>query len=142
MTTARHGDTVRLHYVGRLGDGTVFDSTREREPLRVKLGEGVTLLSLEEAVVGMSPGDTRTVRIPSRRAFGAHRRNMERVLRRDQLPPDTKVRRGQRLRLTLPDGRQTIITVTRVTRSEIMYDANHPLAGQDLTFEIELVAID
>lgn len=142
MRTAQQGDTVLVHYVGTLDDGTVFDSTREREPFRVRLGEGITLISFEDAVVGMAPGEVRTVRIPCRRAFGSHRRNMERVLRRDTLPPGTKVRRGQKLRLTLPDGRQTIIVVTRVTRDEIMYDANHPLAGQDLTFEIELVAIE
>ncbi len=141
MSKASRGDTVKVHYTGTLADGSVFDTTAERGPMTLVVGNGLTLQNLEEAIIGMASGEKKTVHLQASHAFGRKAKNMERVMRRDQLPAGTKVKRGQTLRLTLADGRHTIFTVTRVLKDEIMYDANHPLAGQDLTFEIELLDI-
>lgn len=141
MTVAKRGDTVRVHYEGKLEDGTVFDSSRERDPLQVEIGGGSSLQSFEEALIGMTPGEQKTVEIPAHQAYGPHRRNMERVLRKDLVSVGKKVRTGQRLRITLEDGQVTVVKVINVAGDDVMVDLNHPLAGEDLTFEIELLGI-
>jgi peptidylprolyl isomerase len=142
MTFAKRGDTVRVHYTGKLKDGSIFDSSREREPLRFAIGEARTLATFEEAVIGMQPGEIKTVDIPCHRAYGPHRKNMVRAMRRDLVPDGLAVQPGQRLRITLEDGQTTIATVVNVAGGDVMVDVNHPLAGEDLSFEIELVEIE
>ena len=142
MANAEHGDTVQVHYTGKLRDGTVFDSSQQRRPLRFKIGAGNTLVSFEEAVIGMAPGETKTVIIPSAQAYGPHRKNMVRVMRRDLLPAGQTFEVGQRLRVTLEEGQTTVVTVTNVVGEDVMVDINHPLAGQDLVFDIALLAIE
>ena len=141
MMQAKLGDTVKVHYTGRLDDGTVFDSSSDRDPLEFTLGEGNIIAGFEEAVVGMSIGDAKTTLIPVDQAYGPHREEMVVVVERTQMPPDMQPEIGQQLQIQQPTGEAIPVIVTEVSDHEITLDANHPLAGEELTFEIELVEI-
>ena len=138
---AKDGDTVRAHYTGTLDDGTVFDSSLDREPLEFTLGAGMMISGFEEAIIGMQVGQSKTVTIPADKAYGAHNADLVFLIDRDQLPQDLNPEVGQRLQMLQTDGSTILVTVIAVFETEIAIDANHPLAGQDLTFEIELVEI-
>ena len=141
MAQAKNGDTVKVHYTGKLNDGTVFDSSEGREPLEFVVGTGEIIPGFEEAVIGMNEGETKTVTIPADKAYGPHNDELVLVVGREQVPPDLKVKIGDLLQVTLPDGHRVDVTVTALNDEAVTLDANHPLAGQDLTFEIELVSI-
>lgn len=141
MTQAKQGDTVQIHYTGKLQDGTVFDTSVEREPLSFSLGEGQVIPGFESAVVGMSPGETKTATIASDEAYGPRRSEMVLVVEREKIPDEIPLDLGQRLQLQGPQGQALPVVVTDVSDSEVTLDANHPLAGEDLTFDIELVSI-
>jgi peptidylprolyl isomerase len=141
MGEAKSGDTVRVHYTGKLNDGTVFDSSFERDPLQFTLGEGQIIPGFEQAVIGMNPGETRTTTVPSEQAYGPRREEMVLVTDRDQLPDNFEPQAGQQLQILQADGRAVVVKVNEVTESKVTLDANHPLAGQDLTFEIKLLDI-
>lgn len=138
---AKAGDTVQVHYTGKLDDGSVFDSSAGRDPLEFTVGAGQVIPGFEQAVEGMAVGQTKTVTIPAAEAYGD--RVAEAVLQvpREQLPPDLEPEVGQQLVMQSRDGRQIPIVVVEVTEDSITIDANHPLAGRDLTFEIELVSV-
>ena len=138
---AKDGDTVNVHYTGKLEDGTVFDSSVEREPLEFTLGAGTIVPGFEEAVRGMQAGQSKTVTIPSQEAYGPRHDEMVLVIERTELPPELKPDVGQQLQMQQPDGRAVSVLVTDVSETTITIDANHPLAGKDLTFEIELLEI-
>lgn len=133
---AEDGNTVSVHYTGTLADGTVFDTSVGREPLEFTIGEGNMLPGFEQAVKGMRVGESKTVTIPSEEAYGLPRDDLVAVLERSQLPEDLDPEVGQQL-----INGTTIVTVIAVSETTITIDANHPLAGKDLTFEIELVEI-
>jgi peptidylprolyl isomerase len=141
MAQPKQGDTVSVHYTGKLDDGTVFDSSVNREPLQFTVGDGHIIPGFEDAVVGMNPGDSKTVKIPSNEAYGPHVDEMVVVVDRSQFPEDLDPEIGEQLEMYRPDGQTMIVTVTDVTNSTVTLDANHPLAGKDLTFDIELVGI-
>lgn len=141
LATIKQGDTVKVHYTGKISDGTVFDSSREREPLEFTLGEGKLIPGFEKAVVGMDIGQTNTVTIPSEEAYGEKRQDMIVQVQKEQIPADIKPEVGQQLQIQQKDGGAIPVVITRVTESSVQLDANHPLAGQDLTFEIEVVDI-
>jgi peptidylprolyl isomerase len=141
MAKARQGDEVKVHYKGHLGDGSVFDSSEGREPLQFKIGEGLIIPGFEQAVVGMEKGENKTVLIPAAEAYGAYQEEMVAVVERDQFPVDLNPEIGQQLELGREEGQNMIVTVTEVTEKTVTLDANHPLAGEDLTFEIDLVEI-
>jgi peptidylprolyl isomerase len=138
---AKAGDHVKVHYTGRLSDGTVFDSSRDREPLEFTLGIGEVIPGFEQAVLGMEPGETKTVTIPAEEAYGPRREDMIIEVSRDQVAPGLQLAIGQQLQLRLQDGRVIPVVVADLSEETVTIDANHPLAGEDLTFEIELVAI-
>ena len=138
---ANDGDTVRVHYTGTLEDGTIFDSSRERDPLEFTLGEGQLIPGFEEAVKGMQVGQVKTAAIPVEEAYGPHRDELVMVVERDQLPEGMEPGIGERLQMQQAEGRAAVVVVTDVSETSITIDANHPLAGKDLTFEIELVEI-
>lgn len=142
MAQAKKGDTVKVNYTGKLSDGTVFDSSQGREPLEFTLGEGQLIPGFENAVEGMNPGDTSTVEIPSGKAYGSHDSDMVMVINRNELPPDLEPEVGDMLQMRGPDGSVAVATVTETGDDSITIDANHPLAGKDLTFEIELLEIE
>ena len=140
MAQAKSGDTVRVHYTGRLEDGSVFDSSEGREPLEFVLGAQQVIPGFEEAVDGLSPGEERSVSIPADRAYGPRREEMVLVVGRDQFPDEIQPEVGQQLQMS-QDGQVAIVTITGVSDADVTLDANHPLAGKDLQFDVQLVEI-
>ena len=139
---AKAGDTVQVQYTGKLSDGTVFDTSVGKDPLEFKLGSGQIIAGFDKAVTGMHVGDKKTVTIPAADAYGARRPDLVVEVPMSQLPGDIKPQVGMQLESTQKDGSTLVVTITRVTdNTSVTIDANHPLAGQDLTFEIELLKI-
>lgn len=141
MTGAQQGDTVKVHYTGKLEDGSVFDSSLQRDPLEFTIGEGQIIPGFEKAVVGMEAGQNKTIQIESTEAYGPRYDEMVQIVERTQIPDNISLEVGAQLQANHPEGGPIILTVTDLNDSEVTLDANHPLAGKDLTFEIELVAL-
>jgi peptidylprolyl isomerase len=141
MEQAKNGDTVKVHYTGTLDDGTVFDTSLGRNPLQFTLGEGQVIPGFEQAIVGMSPGESKTAEISVDGAYGPHNEEMVVSVDRSDFPNNIEPRVGQMLQLHQPSGQRIAVTVIEVSESSVTLDANHPLAGQDLTFDIQLVEI-
>lgn len=141
MTEARKGNAVKVHYTGKLKDGTVFDSSMEREPLQFTLGEGKMIPGFEQAVEGMKTGDKVTTEIPSKDAYGDRRDDLVVEVEKEKVPDNINPEVGQQLSIKQPNGSQIPVVVTETKPESIVLDANHPLAGKDLIFEIELVDV-
>ncbi len=141
MTRAKIGDTVRVHYMGKLDDGTVFDTTMTHEPVEFTIGTRQVIPGFEQAVIGLEPGESVTVRVPALKAFGAYRPEMVQSVHPSQLPDGLEPEVGQQLQIPRSDGNPFLVRVTEVSDASITLDANHPLAGQDLTFNVRLVEI-
>ncbi len=141
MTQAKSGDKVQVHYTGTLDDGTVFDSSSGREPLEFTIGEKQVIAGFEDAVVGMEKGQKTTTKIAVDQAYGQRREEMVVQVPREKLPDGLEPKVGDRLQVGQPDGRQVAVTVTEISETTLTLDGNHPLAGQALTFEIELVGV-
>jgi peptidylprolyl isomerase len=141
MTQAQVGDMVKVHYTGRLTDGTTFDTSVERDPLEFTLGEGELIAGFEQAVLGMAAGESKTTTIPADQAYGPHHAERMIDVERHHLPSDLQPEIGQQLQMTRPDGTTLSVMITTVTETQVTLDANHPLAGQDLIFDITLVEI-
>ncbi len=141
MTQARSGDTVRIHYTGTLDDGTQFDSSAGRDPLEFALGAGQVIPGFDNAVDGMAVGESKTVTIPANEAYGDHHERLVQAVSRSALPDDIEPAVGMQLQSQTAEGQVMTLVVTEVAEESITVDANHPLAGQALTFAIELVEI-
>lgn len=141
MTQAKAGDTVAIHYTGTLADGSQFDSSEGRDPLRFTLGSGQIIAGLEAAITGMSQGEKKSVTIAAAEAYGDHRPEAVQAVPRAQIPAEIPLEVGGGLQVQTPDGQTIPVTVASVTDEEVTLDANHPLAGKDLTFAVELVEI-
>lgn len=141
MTQAKRGDTVRIHYTGKLSDGTQFDSSAGKDPLEFSLGSGQVIPGFDEAVDGMNIGDSKTVTIPPEQAYGQKHEQLIQDVPKQALPDDITPEVGMQLQSKSPDGRVLHLVVTNVGDDTITVDGNHPLAGEDLTFDIELVGI-
>ena len=141
MAKVKFGDTVKVRYTVKLKDGTVCSSSADRDPLQFTIGKGQTLPAMEQAIVGMTPGESKTVDVPSDQAFGLHQKELVTVINRDQFPEEVKPEKGQQLELRQSGGKTIVVTVTDVSESTVTLDANHPLAGRDLQFEIELLEV-
>jgi len=141
MTAAKTGDSVKIHYTGTLEDGTTFDSSAGRDPLEFTLGSGQVIVGFDEAVTGMKPGEKKNVTIPADKAYGQRNEEMVITAPRDQVPPEINPEVGQQLQMAGPDNQMIIVQVAEITDEHIILDANPPLAGKDLIFDIELVAI-
>jgi len=137
----QEGDTVKVHYTGKLDDGTVFDSSEGRDPLQFTVGEGQVVLGFEEAVIGMELGESKTVEIPADKAYGPYDKEKVGIIDRSKFPADMELEVGQELTARPPSGEMITATVIVVSETSVTVDANHHLAGKDLTFEIELVEI-
>ncbi len=140
-TIADNNDFVEVHYTGTLQDGTIFDSSREREPLAFQMGAGQMIPGFENAVRGMSLNDVKTVTIPATEAYGEVLEEMIQEVPKEHLPEGLEPHIGQQLSSQMPNGQEVILKVKDVQEKHIVVDANHPLAGEALTFEIELVAV-
>jgi FKBP-type peptidyl-prolyl cis-trans isomerase 2 len=133
---------VKVHYTGKFEDGTVFDSSEQREPLEFTIGENQVIPGFEQAVMGMNPGESKTVTIPADEAYGPYRPEMVISVHRDEFPDNLAPEIGQRLQVRQANGQVIIVTVTDIEDEQVKLDANHPLAGRDLTFDIQLVDIE
>lgn len=141
MTQVKNGDTVHIHYTGMLKDGTPFDSSAGRDPLAFQVGTGQIIPGLDAAIPGMTVGDKKTVTVPCEQAYGEVDPGRRTSIPREQIPPDVPVEVGTRLQMQAPSGQPVPVVVVAADEASVTLDANHPLAGQDLTFDIELVAI-
>ncbi len=141
MAGVKEGDTVKVHYTGKLGDGTVFDTSAEREPLEFKVGAGMVIPGFEQAVLGLQPGESTDTTISPENAYGPRNDELVTNVNKEQLPEDMEVAIGQQLQVSMQNGQTAVVMVTDVTESFITIDANHPLAGQELTFSIEVVEV-
>lgn len=141
MSQAKSGDTVRIHYTGKLDDGTQFDSSAGREPLEFILGQGQVITGFDRAVEGMAVGDNKSVRLVPDDAYGQHQQELVQEVPRSALPAEIQPEEGMALQSKSPEGHVTNLIVTGLTDESITVDANHPLAGQALSFDIELVDI-
>jgi len=141
MTQVKPGDTVRIHYTGTLQDGSTFDSSDGRDPLEFEVGSGHVISGLDVALPGMTVGDKKTVNVPCQEAYGPIDPDMRQVIARSSIPPDISLEVGLRLQMQAPDGQALPVVVAELTDDEVTLDANHPLAGYDLTFAIELVSV-
>jgi len=139
MSQAKQGDSVKVHYTGKLDDGTVFDSSVGREPLDFTVGAGQLIAGFDEAVVGMAVGEKKTVRIAPEQAYGPHNPEMTLQVPRSDLPADIQPELGMQLEASQEGGHSMVVTVVEITDESVTFDANHPLAGKALTFEIEVV---
>ncbi len=139
MSKVTDGTKVKVHYTGKLNDGTVFDTSREREPLEFTVGEGQVIPGFEEAVRGMETGESKNVTIGSDQAYGDRRQDMILDVPKDKFPDEIPADVGQHLMLRHPEGQEFPAYIVEVKDEIITLDANHPLAGEDLNFEIELV---
>ena len=142
MTTVQNGSTVTLHYKGTLDDGSEFDNTYQREPLIVKTGEGNLIPGFEAALVGMTEGETKTFTIECSEAYGDRNPEAKTVMEKKHFPEDYPIEEGMVIPLMSSEGNHVMATVTEITDTEVTADLNHPLAGQDLTFEIELLTVE
>lgn len=142
MTQAKDGDIVRVHYTGKFDDGEVFDSSQDRtEPLQFTIGQRQVIPGFEKGVTGMSLDETKTVRIPAEEAYGEYRQELMITIGKEHLPQDIQLEPGQRILVERPDGGTAPATVLEVSETGVTIDGNHPMAGKDLTFEIQLVEI-
>ena len=139
MTQAKKGDKVKVQYTGKLEDGTVFSSSPHEEPLQFTIGEGQILPGFEQAVIGMNPGESKIVQIAPENAYGPRLEDLVVVIAREQLPNEMNPALGERLQIRQTDGQTIAVTVADVSPSTVTLDANHPLAGKDLTFDIRLL---
>lgn len=141
MFNAAVGDTVKVHYTGKLSDGTVFDTSEDKAPLNFILGRKEVIPGFEEAVIGMVMGEKKTVAISPDKAYGEKRKELVETVERDTLPADLDLRVGGQLEVTRQDGSVFHVMVTGLEEDTVTLDANHPLAGKDLIFEIAMLEI-
>ena len=141
MTTAKSGDKVRIHYTGTLDDGTEFDTSAGREPLEFALGGGQVIQGFDDAVDGMTVGESKSVRIPAEQAYGERHDQLVQEVPKTALPDEIEPAVGMQLQSRSPEGHVMNLVVTEAADETLTVDGNHPLAGQALTFSIELVEI-
>ena len=141
MAQVKSGDTVRIHYTGTLVNGETFDSTIGQEPLEFIVGSGQVIPGLDAALPGMNVGDKKTVQVPVDQAYGQPHDDARQAVPRSEIPADIPLETATQLQMQTPQGQVLPVQVVKVTEEQVLLDANHPLAGQDLTFAIELMSI-
>lgn len=142
MERAKENDKVKVHYVGKLKSGQIFDTSKERDPLEFTVGEGRLIKGFEEAVVGMEVNETKSIDIPKDEAYGERSEELIQEVPKQSLPEDINPKQGMVLVSTDTEGKKREVVVSEVKNESIVIDANHPLAGRDLTFDITLVDIN
>ncbi len=142
MQQVKKGDTIQVHYHGTLADGTTFDSSNGREPLEFEVGSGMVIEGFDNGVTGMSIGEKKTVVIPAAQAYGERQADMLIEFPKEQFPADMVPEIGMQLSMSNNTGQQFPVVIADVKEETVTLDANHPLAGQDLTFALELVSIN
>jgi len=141
MSEVKTNDNIKVHYTGTLTDGTIFDSSENREPLAFQVGEGRLIPGFEQGVIGMKVEESKTIHIPAAEAYGPSHPERVYDVNRQHLPADLEPQVGQELVSQDPNGQQAVVKIVEVGEENVKIDANHPLAGKDLTFEIKVVEI-
>ena len=141
MANAKNGDTVKVHYTGKLNNGDVFDSSVDADPLQFTTGTKQMIPAFEEAIIDMEPGEKKTIEISADDAYGQPREDMTQTVEQGMLPAEIELKVGLQLTTQDPNGQPFVVTVTKFDDENVTLDGNHPLAGEDLTFDVELVAI-
>lgn len=141
MSTAKTGDKVAVHYTGKLDDGSVFDTSAEREPLQFTLGEQGVIPGFQEVVVGLEPGQTATAKVPPEKAYGERRDGLVLDFDRSEVPQEVQQQIGAELQVSTQSGQTIPARIVAISEDKLTVDANHPLAGKNLTFDIQLVDI-
>ncbi len=141
MSPAGDGNTIKVHYTGKLEDGTVFDSSEGRDPLEVTLGTNAVIPGFEKGLIGMEVGDKKTITIPSEEAYGPHHDNLIMEVNKSDFPEDITPEIGLQLQMQRPDGQTMPVMITAVDEKVITLDANHPLAGKTLIFDVEMMEV-
>ena len=141
MAQVKNGDKVKVHYHGKLTSGETFDSSEGREPLEFEVGSGMVIKGFDDGVTGMTAGDKKTINIPFDEAYGPINPDMVIEMPKDKFPKDLDIEVGMPLGMSDPQGQQFQVTIVEIKEDIVMLDANHPLAGQDLVFDLELVEI-
>lgn len=141
MSTAKEGDTVKVHYTGKLDNGEVFDTSREKEPFEFKIGDQAVIPGFEKGVVGMGVGDRKTIEISPEDAYGAKKEELVVEVQKSELPEEITPTVGQRLQIRQQEGNPIVVTITDMDEDNITLDANHPLAGYTLFFDVEMIEI-
>jgi peptidylprolyl isomerase len=141
MNSAQKGDSVKVHYTGKLEDGTIFDSTRDRGPLNLTIGNGKTIPGFEKRIIGMKVGETRNITVPPEEAFGQKRNDLKILVKMSDFPEDITPAVGQYMQFKQSDGRMVNVKVIKISGEDVFLDANHPLAGETLKIEVKLVKI-
>lgn len=142
MTQAKSGDTVRIHYTGTLLDGSTFDSSEGRDPLEFVVGSGQIIPGLDAAIPGLAVGDKKEVNVPCQEAYGPINPEMRQAIPREGIPDEVPLEIGIQLQMQSPEGQVLPVTVVEMDEATVTLDANHPLAGQDLIFNIEVTSIN
>lgn len=141
MPKATGGATVKVHYTGRLEDGTIFDQSSKDEPLTITLGTGQVIAGFEEAILGMEPGAEKSTVVSPDKGYGPHRQALVGTVERARVPEEIDLAIGKQLRVRQNDGVEHAVTVVDVTDEAVTLDANHPLAGKTLTFDVQLLEV-
>jgi len=141
MAQAKYGDEIKVHYTGKLTSGRVFDSSVGRDPMVLTIGQEKMFFDFEKALIGMSPGESKRIAVSSDRAYGPYRKDLVTEVDSQNIAPDLEPKVGQRVEVSRGNGEKAVVIITAVTETGVTIDGNHPLAGQDLTFDLELVEI-
>ena len=141
MSLAKNGDTVKVHYQAKTQEQIIFDSTIQMEPLVFTIGDGQIIPEFEKALIGMNSGEKKSIFLKSNDAFGPYLAELITTVDKSQLPPNVSLEQGQQLQIQEPNGQMLLVKVLDITDSTVTFDANHPLAGKDITFDILLLAI-
>ena len=142
MQQVKKGDTIKVHYHGKLVDGTTFDSSEGREPLEFEVGSGMVIPGFDDGVTGMSIGEKKTVQIPADEAYGPLQQDMIMEFPKDKFPADMVPEVGMQLSMNNGQGQEFQVLIKEVKEAVVVLDANHPLAGKDLIFDLELIGIN
>lgn len=138
---AKFGDTVKVEYQAKTKETLIFDSSKQVDPLVFTIGDGQIIPAFEKALVGMKKGDKKTINLNPEEAFGPYLEELITVVDRSQLPPNLELEKNQQLQIQQPDGQMLLVKVVDISKNNITFDANHPLAGKDITFDINLLDI-
>lgn len=141
MSKVKNGDKVRIHYTGKLENGKVFDSSDDIDPLEFKIGDEQVIVGLEDAVIGMEQNEKKTIKIPAEKAYGPYHDELVVAVDKSKFPVQITPRLGEKLKVQQPDGKINIFTVIDISEAKVTLDANYPLAGENLTLDIQLVDI-
>lgn len=141
MSEAKTGNTVKIHYTGKLDNGTIFDSSKQREPFQFTIGQGQVIPGFEESVLGMQTGETKSFNIPCDKAYGQKQDELIIEIPKENIPNEVEYDVGTHLQIQQPNGQVVAVLVKSINENTVTIDANHPLAGENLTFEIELLEV-